>query len=127
MDDTNGNMGRPVVLDAAKRAQVVSLVRAGCTKRRAAAYVGVDESTIRRAEKADPTFAQQLVQAEIQLELELVGKVRAEADNTWRAAAWYLERRNPAEYGKGAARVAEVEQKSTREQLEELVRREMGE
>jgi hypothetical protein len=67
-------LGRPVVLGAQKRAEALKLVRAGCTKRR--------------------------------------------------AAAWYLERRNPRDFGKPPAREREEEPKSTVEQLQEFMRRE---
>lgn len=107
------------MFDAVKRGQVLVLLRSGCSKRRAAAYVGVDESTIRRAEKNDPEFAIEVAKASTQFEVDLVNKMRAQADKFWRAAAWLLERRLPEEFGRPPKRRREkpVKEKTRHEEL----------
>jgi hypothetical protein len=100
MESSSGNsIGRPCLFDAEKRGQVLALLRSGCSKRRAAAYVGIDESTIRRAEKVDLEFAMEVAKASTQFEVDLVNKMRSQAEKSWRAAAWLLERRLPDEFG----------------------------
>lgn len=112
MADADGNgVGRPCLFDGEKRGQVLALLRSGCSKRRAAAYVGVDESTIRRAEREDPEFAIEVAKASTQFEVDLVTKMRVQADNSWRAAAWLLERRLPEEFGRPPKRKREKPEK----------------
>ena len=94
--------GRPTTLDPEKRQRLLSLLSLGCSRRIAARYVGCAASTITRTAARDPAFADQIAQAESNLEIELLGAVRqaARSDRYWRAAAWLLERKNPQDYFK---------------------------
>ncbi len=92
--------GRPSALDSDKRQRVIALLTVGCSRRVAARYVGCSPSTITRTAARDPAFADQLAQAETNLEVELLGAIRhaAKTDRYWRAAGWLLERKNPQDY-----------------------------
>jgi hypothetical protein len=91
---------RPFALDEAKRQQILTLLKIGCSRRTAALFVGCSPSTIRRTALRDPTFAEAINRAEGNVEavyLERIYKAAKEA-RYWRAAAWVLERRNPEDY-----------------------------
>jgi len=69
--------GRPPALDPAKRQRVIALLTIGCSRPVAARHVGCAPSTITRTAARDPAFADQLAQAETNLEVELLDSIRA--------------------------------------------------
>ena len=93
-------VGRPPVLDAVKRREIVAILTVGCSRRIAAAYVGCDVTTIRNTALRDPEFAKELGRAENQTEVACLRNIQkaAKKEQYWRAAAWVLERRNPQDY-----------------------------
>lgn len=93
-------IGRPPVLDEAKRHDVLVLLANGNSRRAAAGYVGCAAGTISRTAARDPEFAKQLARAEQRAEIECVRFLRLVGgkEKYWRAAAWFLERRNPDEF-----------------------------
>jgi hypothetical protein len=98
-------MGRkPIELDEARRARMLAALEAGATLRIAAAAAGVSESTLRRWR--DRGGDDELQAAEARGALLALQAIRAAATGphpgTWQAAAWLLERRYPAEYGRQA-------------------------
>ncbi len=94
--------GRPPALDSDKRQRIIALLTVGCSRRVAARHVGCSPSTITRTATRDPAFADQLAQAETNLEVELLDAIRhaAKTDRYWRAAGWLLERKNPQDYAR---------------------------
>src|SRR4051812_30264595 len=70
------------------------------TRKAAAAYGGIDESTLWRWAQQSATFANDLTRAEAESEVALVAIVRQAARDDWRAAAHLLERRWPDTWGK---------------------------
>ena len=112
-----GKIGRPPVLDAAKRAQILAILSVGCSQTTAAHYVGCAVSTIQRTADRDPEFAQALGKAKCNAEVSLVKNIRnaAKKEQYWRAAAWALERGFPDKY---AARSPDV---ITAEQLAQIM------
>ena len=99
-EERMAKMGRPAVLDARKKEDVVLLVSSGCSRRAAAMQLGVAASTIHYAAKTDRKFARELKEA-----------VRAGCDRRmrsiinlgvkgWRANAHMLARLMPETYGK---------------------------
>jgi transposase len=92
--------GRPPVLDEARRRTIIALLMNGSSRRMAAAYVGCSPSTITRTAARDPEFAARLARAEGSAETEALALIRkaARKERYWRAAAWYLERRNPTDF-----------------------------
>jgi len=98
----SGKQRRPYVFDEEKRRLVIALVANGSSRRAAARYVGCAPSTITAAAVRDPDFAEQLHRAEQNAEIEILRALRAAARHPrhWRAAAWYLERSNPADFAR---------------------------
>lgn len=98
-------MGRPPIeLDEARRARMLAALEAGATLRIAAAAAGVSESTLRRWR--DRAGDDEMKAAEARGALLALQAIRDAAmgphPGTWQAAAWLLERRYPAEYGRQA-------------------------
>jgi len=93
-------IGRPTVLDDAKKATICALVSHGCSQRSAAGYVGCAPSTITYALAQDEKFRGALDLARAQHEFSLVEKMRNATGSKkyWKAAAWMLERKFPDEY-----------------------------
>ena len=93
-------MPRPRALDESKIREVCALVSAGCTIDVAAHYVGCTSVTIRREAQRNPTFKQQLRSAQINSRVLPLQALRQAAHTHWRAAAWFLERVHPNEFGR---------------------------
>ena len=87
-------------LDEAKRSIILTLLKNGSSRRTAALFVGCSPSTITRTANRDPKFTEQILQAEQNAEIEALRCIRTAAKNEryWRAAAWLLERKNPADF-----------------------------
>jgi hypothetical protein len=84
-------------LDEERRRMIIALLANGSSRRAAAAMVGCAPSTITRAAARDRQFARQLVEAERNVEVEALRRVREASKHPrhWRAAAWMLGRREP--------------------------------
>jgi len=91
---------RRPVLDEVKQREILAILSQGCSRRRAAQYVGCSPTTIRRTALRDPHFGSALARAESQSEISCLTNVRkaGKKEQYWRAAAWVLERRYPEEY-----------------------------
>jgi hypothetical protein len=93
-------MPRPRALDDAKRREVCALVSAGCGIAHAARYVGTSAITVRREALRNPEFYEQLRNAELSAQVVPLQALKKAAQTHWRAAAWYLERKHPDEFGR---------------------------
>ena len=87
------NRGRPFRLDEAKKQQVCAVLRAGGNLETAARYVGCCVRTLQNAATDDPDFGDRLTRAHASLEVDQVHTLIAHSKKSWRAAAWFLERR----------------------------------
>ena len=104
MTSTRG--GRPSKYLPDTVAAIIAAVETGATYRHAAASVGVSERTLHDWQVRHPQFSQALKTAEASACMAAIGTIRRAAEaGTWQAAAWYLERRYPAEYGRRAVTV----------------------
>ena len=104
MTSTRG--GRPSKYRPDTVAAIIAAVEGGATYRHAAASVGVSERTLHDWQVRHPHFSQALKTAEAMACMAAIGTIRRAAEaGTWQAAAWYLERRYPAEYGRRAVTV----------------------
>ena len=104
MTSTRG--GRPSKYRPDTVAAIIVAVETGATYRHAAASVGVSERTLHDWQVRHPQFSQALKTAEASACMAAIGTIRRAAEaGTWQAAAWYLERRYPAEYGRRAVTV----------------------
>jgi len=107
-----GRTGPRPFLDAMKKREIVAIVSVGCSRRLAAAYVGGHPSTIYETALRDPEFADRLRQAECRLEIDNLRSIQEAGKKAqyWRAAAWVLERKNPADFAPRAPDVVTAEQ-----------------
>ena len=87
------NRGRPFRLDEAKKQQVCAVLRSGGSLETAARYVGCCVRTLQNAATDDPDFGDRLTRAHASLEIDQVHSLIAHSKKSWRAAAWFLERR----------------------------------
>jgi hypothetical protein len=84
--------GRPRVLTDFKQREVIVLIFAGCSARRAARYVGCSQSTIMREADRNSVFREQLKDAELQARLD---PLRAIQQASATHSAWWLDRTQP--------------------------------
>jgi flavin-dependent dehydrogenase len=91
-------MGAPVKIGDAERKQVLAVVGVGGSLRDAAGIIGCTAQTIRNHMRGDPTFLAGVRKAAKSGKMKLVQRV-ANAP-AWQAAAWLLERRFGAEFGR---------------------------
>ena len=101
-------MGRPSKLTPEVEARIVEAVELGATWEKAAEAAGVGASTLRewrqRGEADEAPFAAFLAalkRAEAEGVARALRTIRQAAESgQWTAAAWLLERRYPADYGR---------------------------
>jgi hypothetical protein len=79
---------------------VIEGVRRGLTYRLAAARAGLHQDTITDWKAKHSDFSERLFVAEAEAAQEALDKIRKASDDDWRAAAWILEHRHPADFGK---------------------------
>lgn len=93
-------MGRRTKRSDEREAALMSSLRLGNTRRAAAAFAGISHDTFYQWMK-EQTFADAVSKAEADAEARFLAQVaKAAADGTWTAAAWWLERRRPDDYGR---------------------------
>ena len=87
-------------LTAKQKDQVLAILSVGCSRKRAASFVGGTPALIQKAAAGDADFALALLQAESQAEITSMKSINAAArqERYWKAAAWILERKNPEEF-----------------------------
>lgn len=104
--------GRRPVLDEIKKREILAILSVGCSRRRAARYVGCAASTIRRTALRDPAFDERLRRTQCRTEVAYLKNIQAAAAKAqyWRAAAWALERLNPTDFAPRRPDVITVDQ-----------------
>ena len=70
------------------------------SRRAAAAHAGMHHSTFYRMLAGDATLATEVEKAEDQAKGTYEAVIAKAVDKNWQAAAWWLERRHPAEYAR---------------------------
>ena len=93
--------GRQVTDDNIER--LLKGLRLGMTRRAAAGFAGFSKTTLyRMLEQDDGTLGTAMEKAEAEAEATYSAIVAraAEEPKNWTAAAWWLERRHPQDYGK---------------------------
>jgi len=94
-------MARPTKRNPAVEDQILRALAAGQARWPAAALAGVSGTTLSRWVADDEAFALEVHRAEAQAVATALGTItKAAASGTWQAAAWWLERRYPAEWGR---------------------------
>lgn len=124
--------GRPTKLTAELQEEMVSIIRGGNYVETACAFVGITKETfyqwLRRAAKErerlskNPRFRMKeseaiyvefsdaIKKAQSQAEIRDVLIIGKAAEHTWQAAAWRLERKFPAKWGRGRREDDELDQ-----------------
>jgi len=110
--------------------RLVEAVELGATWELAAAAAGVDVSTVHRwhADESNREFCDRLKRAEAVGALAALRSIHeAAVGGTWQAAAWLLERRYPADYGRRVESRVEVSTPDPSTALAGLLRKLTGE
>lgn len=101
--------GRPTKLTPEVQERIVSAIRAGNYLETAAAYAGVNQSTLHRwvargkeedAPEEFREFCEAVERARAEAEVRTVALIQQAAPNSWQAAAWYLERSHPKRWAR---------------------------
>ena len=94
-------MARPRKLTADVQRRLCDALAAGNTRRAACAFAGISEDSVARYRDRFADFADAIQKAEADAEVRNVAIVtRAAQSGVWQAAAWWLERRFPHDYGR---------------------------
>ena len=102
-------VGRPSKFTPEVRNRILSAIRNGNTYEASAHYGGVSYDTLREWIKRGQEetagefseFFEAIKSAEAKAEVESVALIRQAAqEGQWQAAAWFLERRKPSEWGR---------------------------
>ncbi len=99
--------GRDTKFDAPRRTSILRDLGKGNTRACAAERAGVSERTLtywmargkRGEEGGYVAFVAAVKKAERDAERRMVGVIRTASRKTWTAAAWWLERKKPADWG----------------------------
>lgn len=96
--------GRPTKLTPAVEERILKAIAAGNTLKDAAAYAGIGYSTLEHW-LADPRpryrqFRQAVEQKQAEAVVRNVAIIEKAAQEQWQAAAWWLERRRPDDWGR---------------------------
>lgn len=93
-------VGRPTKRTPEREQRLLTALAAGNTRKAACHYAGIDLHTLGRWMQI-ATFATAIEKAETDAEVRFVAQIaKAAQDGTWQAAAWWLERRRPLDYGR---------------------------
>ena len=94
-------MARPSKRTPEVEKRIMEALQAGTSRRGAAEYGGIDQTTLITWMQRFPDFANAVVAAEAQTELRAVLTIRqAITGGDWKAAAFWLERRRNKEWGR---------------------------
>jgi hypothetical protein len=94
--------GQPTKRSPERETAILNALRVGNTRRASARGAEITEDTLANWMRADPAFFGAVEHAEAEAARRFVGNIAKAAGNNWRAAAWWLERRRPADFGKRA-------------------------
>ena len=100
-------MARRTKLTPETKEDIVKALRAGNSRRDSALYAGISEQTfyswMSRGRDGEPLyieFLEAVEKAEAQSVVRNVAIIQRAAEETWQAAAWWLERKRPDDWGR---------------------------
>jgi hypothetical protein len=80
--------------------EIIDNISKGATNLDAATMAGICEDTFYAWQKEHAEFSEQIKKAKAVRKTAMVNKVLTAARQSWQAAAWYLERTEPAEFAR---------------------------
>jgi len=89
--------------------KICNALRAGNTQKASYEYAGISESTFFLWMRNFSSFNSAIKKAEADAEVSAVAIIKKAMPETWQAAAWWLERRKPDDYGRNLALRADKE------------------
>lgn len=96
--------GRPTKLTPEVQQRIVEALAAGNTRKDSAAYAGIGYSTFEawmvKTGKIYREFQEAVKSAEARAVIRNVAIIEKAAQEQWQAAAWWLERRRPDDWGR---------------------------
>lgn len=93
--------GRPTKYTPERADRLIQAIRMGATYELACNYAGISEDTFAAWRKRYPDLSERVKEAEGGAAVGWLAKIeKAANDGEWQAAAWKLERRYPAQYGR---------------------------
>lgn len=93
--------GRPSKRTPEREARLLEALRAGNTRKDASLYAGIEQHTFQNWMLRYSHFSQAVEKAEADAVVRNVAQIaKAAQTGTWQAAAWWLERRRPDDYGR---------------------------
>ena len=94
-------VGRPSKRTPEREARLLEALRAGNTRKAACHYAAISDETFSTWQARDLDFLDAVKKAEGDAEVRMVAQIaQAAQTGTWQAAAWWLERRRPDDYGR---------------------------
>jgi hypothetical protein len=115
--NTSNAAPRPPFFTDVVRAEICSVLAAGCMFRDAARYVGCTIRAIAELIRCDREFARQIDRALVNRELILISHIRKAAEDSWKAAAWLLAHTVGGRYGEHIPTLAEELEAEESQQL----------
>lgn len=116
-DNTPSPVGRPSKLTPELREKLLDALRTGVPRKFACAKVRIHPSTLcewmvraRRGEQPYSEFAEDIKQAEAEAVERSVAHITVAAATNWTAAAWFLERRYPQDFGRDKHVITHLQQ-----------------
>jgi len=91
-------MARPTKRTPDRESRLFEALRAGNTRRASCAYAGISETTLATWLERFDDFRDHVEKAEADAEIRNVAIVQRAANESWQAAAWWLERRRSADF-----------------------------
>ena len=107
MKRSRSKLGRRTLRTAAERKAIVKLLEKGHTIKTVVAARGFSERSFFTRCEEDASFLAATQRARAAGRVKIVDSILADKD--WRAKAWYLERTDPASFGRTAERAIPVE------------------
>ena len=90
--------GRPLAITKEMEEIIINLLSDGVSQKKVARYIGVNEKTIMTHKMNFPDFLERLEKAKLETTRLAYKSLKIGMTKDWRAAAWWLERTEPARF-----------------------------
>lgn len=115
-------MARPSKYSAELTAKICELLAEGLSTAKVCDLVGINPDTFTEWNKSNPEFSEAIKKAKAENERWHLAQIRTGArEGHWQASAWYLERTQPATYGRVQMLPAPLTENSTKTKLDKLI------